>query len=352
MSIAPYIKEIGRGKEGARSLSREQAADLMGQVLDGAVTDLELGAFCLAMRVKGETTDEMLGFLDATHARMPQAPADMGACVILPSYNGARKLPVLTPLLAALLAREGLRVLVHGVATDSIRTTSAQVWQALGWAFADAADESPPPCGLSLSKPSQALRPFNQAQDTRAQAERNSDMVLSRAGSKNIATNDVNTRTERPFFIKTEDLCPGLARLLAVRRVVGLRNSAHSLVKLLNPTGHAESIVVGSYTHPEYLQMMGDVFGRLPYRAMLLRGTEGEPVADGRRRPRMEGFASGERFELAAAQEGPLTQLPSWNADISAAACAAYIQRVLAGELPVPEPIQAQVRAIAELAAR
>jgi anthranilate phosphoribosyltransferase len=38
MSIAKYIKEIGRGKDGVRSLSREQAADLIGQVLDGEVT--------------------------------------------------------------------------------------------------------------------------------------------------------------------------------------------------------------------------------------------------------------------------------------------------------------------------
>jgi anthranilate phosphoribosyltransferase len=65
-----YIKEIGRGKDGARALSREQAADLFGQVLDGAVTELEIGAFCLAMRIKGETAQEMAGFLDATHQRL------------------------------------------------------------------------------------------------------------------------------------------------------------------------------------------------------------------------------------------------------------------------------------------
>ena len=54
MSIASYIKEIGRGRDGARSLDREQAHDLMSQVLDGRVTDLEIGAFALAMRIKGE----------------------------------------------------------------------------------------------------------------------------------------------------------------------------------------------------------------------------------------------------------------------------------------------------------
>src|SRR3954465_4350285 len=100
MGISQYIKEIGRGKQGARPLNREQAADLFGQLLDGTVTDLEVGAFCLAMRIKGETADEMAGFLDATHARLNLVPAACKAIVVLPSYNGARRLPVLTPLLA------------------------------------------------------------------------------------------------------------------------------------------------------------------------------------------------------------------------------------------------------------
>ena len=117
MSISHYLKEIGRGKDGARPLNRTQAADLMGQVLDGAVTDLEVGAFCLAMRIKGETPEEMAGFLDATEARLHKIPTQ-GPVVVLPSYNGARKLPVLTPLLALLLAREGLGVVVHGTTTE------------------------------------------------------------------------------------------------------------------------------------------------------------------------------------------------------------------------------------------
>jgi anthranilate phosphoribosyltransferase len=62
MSISQYIKVIGRGKDGAKAVSLEQAADLFGQVLDGSVTDLEIGAFCLAMRIKGETPDEMADF--------------------------------------------------------------------------------------------------------------------------------------------------------------------------------------------------------------------------------------------------------------------------------------------------
>ena len=55
MGISPYIKEIGRGAQGARALSREQATDLLCQLLDGQCSDFEIGAFCVAMRIKGET---------------------------------------------------------------------------------------------------------------------------------------------------------------------------------------------------------------------------------------------------------------------------------------------------------
>lgn len=55
MPISHYLKEIGRGARGAKALDRHQAQDLFGQVLDGQVSDLEVGAFCIAMRIKGET---------------------------------------------------------------------------------------------------------------------------------------------------------------------------------------------------------------------------------------------------------------------------------------------------------
>jgi anthranilate phosphoribosyltransferase len=43
----------------------------------------------------------------------------------------------------------------------------------------------------------------------------------------------------------------GLQRLLEVRRLIGLRNPAHSLVKLMNPAA-GTNLIVTSYTHPEY----------------------------------------------------------------------------------------------------
>ena len=296
--ISHYIKEVGRGKDGARALTREQATDCFGQLLDGQVSDLETGAFCIAMRVKGETPDEMAGFLDATAERMQSVPAGDRPLVVLPSYNGARRLPVLTPLLALLLAREGLPVALHGTPTENRAVTAAEVLAALGTA------------------PAQAVAPGAAGQ---------------------------------VVFLPTGLLCPGLQRLLEVRRTIGLRNPAHSLVKLMN-ISEGPAVRVGSYTHPEYAVSMGQIFALVSATALLLRGTEGESVADPRRLPAMEGFVRGQRVTLEAGQRGSLTELPSLPSALDAASTAAYTRDVLAGRLPVPTSLQVQVEHILRLA--
>ena len=300
MGISQYLKVIGRGKVGARNLPRDQATDLMGQVLDGTASDLEVGAFCIAMRVKGETPEEMAGFLDAVHERLEMLPASTHPLVVLPSYNGARKLPVLTPLLALLLAREGVPVLVHGTATEDRRVSSQDVLAQLGIEALQEVDEID-------------------------------------AGS--VA------------FAPTALLLPGLERLLDVRRTLGLRNSAHSLVKLMDPLAPVagDSLIVGSYTHPEYAESMAATITLTGADALLLRGTEGEPVADPRRTPQMDGFLSGRTVRLQEAQGGPLTALPTLPSTTDAASTAQYTRAVLGGELPVPEPIARQVEHILHL---
>jgi anthranilate phosphoribosyltransferase len=297
MSIASYIKEIGRGKEGARSLSEAQAHDLMSEVLDGRVTDLEIGAFALAMRIKGESIQELAGFLAATHERCiaikPTRPT-----IVLPSYNGARKLPNLTPLLALLLAQEGVQVLVHGPMLDAGRVSTAEIFHDLGLPFARDAD------GIE----------------------------------------DAWARRE-PVFIATADLCPPLARLLDVRRVVGLRNSGHTIAKVLAPCATSASLRVVNYTHPEYATMLAEFLAHIGGNAMLLRGTEGEPVADPRRAPRLDVFIHGQaRTDLSrAAHEGVLTELPLLPRGFDAATTAVYIQSVVSGEKPAPAPLSSQV---------
>jgi anthranilate phosphoribosyltransferase len=299
MGISHYIKEIGRGKDGARSLTRVQAEDLLSQVLDAQVSDLEIGAFCLAMRIKGETPTEMAGFLDAVHQRLQLVPAhDSGSItVVIPSYNGARKLPLLTPLLALLLAREGLAVLIHGTPTEDSRQFVTEVLAALE--------------------------------------------ITAKDQVSAIAPGEV-------AFIPTEVLCPALKKLLDVRRMVGLRNPAHSLVKIMNPCA-GKSLVLSSYTHPEYALSMAQTFELTLANAMLLRGTEGEVVADARRMPQMEGFIKGQRSLLQATQPGTLASLPELPKGVDAIITSDYIKAVMQGSQPIPASIEKQVAHILHL---
>jgi anthranilate phosphoribosyltransferase len=146
-------------------------------------------------------------------------------------------------------------------------------------------------------------------------------------------------------FAPTEVLCPGLQRLLDVRRVVGLRNPAHSVVKLMNVSA-GNALLISSYTHPEYAVSMAATLALTGARALLLRGTEGEAVADARRLPQIDAFVNGVRTRLTEAQTGPLTQLPELPAQIDALTTARYTQAVLDGQLPIPAPLARQVQAV------
>ena len=205
---------------------------------------------------------------------------------------------MLTPLLALLLAREGLPVLLHGMRTEARRVLASDVLIALD--------------------------------------------VPALSAPEKIANASVR-------HIHTQHLHAGLARLLAVREVVGLRNPGHSVVKLLNPCA-GPAVVVASYTHPEYLGMLQTTLCALGMTALLSRGLEGEVVTDPRRTPRYDGFVNGVHRVLQEQQPGPATELPGLPTDIGVATTAAYTRRVLAGELPVPPAIAGQVEQILRLA--
>jgi anthranilate phosphoribosyltransferase len=310
MSIAPYLKDIGRGAAGARDLGMAAAEALMGEVLDGRASAAECGAFVMAMRMKGETLDELAGFLNAVQARCLVVPSERPV-VLLPSYNGSRRLPNLTPLLAMSLAREGLNVLVHGPLTEPQRVASAAILADLG------------------------LAPAQQAQD------------IERAWAR-----------REPAFVPTALLCPPLQQLLELRALIGLRGPGHTVAKMLNPVQGAPALRVVNHTHPEFGALMAAWAQRHAVDAQLLRGTEGEPVADPRRLPRIDTWLGGvHRPELSvAAQEGVLAELPVLPRSTDAACTALYVQEVLSGSRPAPAPLARQLAllsaAVAALQAR
>ncbi len=304
---APFIREIGRGKKGARDMSRDDARTVYTAMLEGRLSDLELGAFLIGMRIKGESVSEIAGFLDAAEASFAplQAPDGEFAPVVIPSYNGSRQMPNLTPLLALLLAREGVPVLIHGVTTDPGRVTTAEILVELGVVPA----------------------------------------TTDEAAAAAFAA-------RQPAFMPIAALAPKLDRLLQLRRVLGLRNSTHTLVKIMQPFAQPALRLV-SYTHPEYLTMLTDYFSTAAPAArgdvFLMRGTEGETVANAKRANAVTWFHANRPTQLIERQE-PVDEMPPLPASSDAAVTAAWIREALDGRQPVPAPIAEQVAQCVQIA--
>jgi anthranilate phosphoribosyltransferase len=93
---------------------------------------------------------------------------------------------------------------------------------------------------------------------------------------------------------------------------------------------------------------MGATFHLMHSNALLLRGTEGEAVADPRRTPAMDAFVNGELRRVQEQQDGALGQVPSLPA-VDAQSTADWTQAVLDGHEPVPTPIALQVAHIVRL---
>ena len=289
--LTRIIKEIGRGKNAARDISRDDARALFAAMLAGAVPPLQLGAVLLALRIKGESLDELAGFLDATHASLNKLRSPAGTIpLVIPAYNGARKMPNLTLLLAHLVAREGVPVLVHGVALDAGRVTTCEIFAAMGIAPA---------------------RDLQEANDQLA--------------------------TRKLVFITIETLAPALAGVLALRAQLGVRGSAHTIVKMLQPFA-TPALRLVSVTHPDYLARMREFFTQYDSGALLLRGVEGEAVAHPRREPVID-FAHGGAVHTWSADVEVNPPLPD---DRSAAVTATWINDALAGRVAIPRAIAHQ----------
>lgn len=297
MNYAHYIKALGRGSHGATSLDRDDAALLYGAMLDGGVPDVELGAITLALRMKGETPDEMIGFLLAANRRVNglRLPRGRVRPVVIPTYNGAHREANLTPLLALLLQRFGIPVLLHGLIESYGRVTTAQILREFGVT----------PCTH-----------HSQAQQT-----------MDKHGLA---------------YLPLSAISPGLNHLLALRGRLGLRNSAHSLVKMLDPF-KGEGLLLAAATHPDYHDTMRQALSAIEAHALLLHATEGEAYANPKRRPRIEHLHEGSCVTLFQAEHDSLKSLPHLPDACDAASTVEWLRQVLHGDIPVPPPLANQL---------
>ena len=297
----PLLKEIARGKNGARNLSREQARELFTAIFANEVSQVALGAILIALRVKGENADELAGMMDAVapHVRPVRLPPRRALPVILPTYNGARKMPNLVPLLALLLAREGVPVLLHGVAQETARVGTFEILAQLDHATVATVDEA---------------------------EERLESRLLA--------------------AVPIEVLAPDLARLLELRLVVGVRNSGHTIAKLLLPQGveAAAACRLIAVTHPDFMALMREHFAATASNVFLMRGVEGEPVVRLHAPQPIEQIEAEGRIVTHLIGDGEVDpKLPARDAESTAR----WTRDVLDGKAATPLALARQVALIA-----
>ncbi|KFC82835.1 DNA-binding protein YbiB [Buttiauxella agrestis] len=298
MDYRKIIKEIGRGKNHARSLNFDTARGLYAHMLRGEVPELELGGVLIALRIKGEGEEEMLGFYDAMkhHVISLTPPVNKPMPIVIPSYNGARKQANLTPLLAMLLNRLGFPVVVHGVSHDPTRVLTETIFTLMG------------------------IEPTLHAGQAQAKLD-----------------------SHHPVYIPIGALCPPMEDQLAMRWRMGVRNSAHTLAKLATPFEENSALRLASVSHPEYVPKVAKFFADIGGRGLLMHGTEGEVYANPQRCPQITLIDSlGSRVvseRQTDVNEDEIVLPAGKDPDVTAR----WIERCVAGVEPIPQSLKIQM---------
>ena len=108
-------------------------ASVVGEIMDGKATPAQIGALLAAMRMKGETVDEVVGAARAMRARMTRVPFDVEAMVDLCGTGGDGSHSINVSTIAAfVVAGAGVAVPKHGNRAQSSRSGAHDVIEALG----------------------------------------------------------------------------------------------------------------------------------------------------------------------------------------------------------------------------
>ncbi|RAU95572.1 anthranilate phosphoribosyltransferase [Paenibacillus sp. YN15] len=128
-SIQQGIAQLVEG----RHLNREQAASLMAQIMEGQVSQAQFGSLMTALRIKGETIEEVTGFAQSMRRYARKVATDsanlLDTCGT--GGDGAHTFNISTAS-ALVAAAGGIRVAKHGNRAASSKSGSADVLEALG----------------------------------------------------------------------------------------------------------------------------------------------------------------------------------------------------------------------------
>src|SRR5918999_1751148 len=123
-------------------LSRDEARATMGAVLDGEVTAAQLGALLVALRMRGETVDELAGFVEAMRRRVIPVEAPDGAVDTCGTGGDVHHTFNISTAAALVVAAAGVPVAKHGNRAVTSASGSSDVVEALGVTVEQGPDEA------------------------------------------------------------------------------------------------------------------------------------------------------------------------------------------------------------------
>ncbi|WP_448760815.1 glycosyl transferase family protein [Acinetobacter tandoii] len=246
--FAQFVRIVGKGKNGARSLTYDEAYQAFKMILNDEVLDVQLGAFLMLLRVKEESVDELAGFVQATRDTLNFKALDVD--LDWSSYAGKRKHYPWFLLAALTLAHHGYKIVMHGASGHTLnRVYTEQVLEYLGF----------PIC-------------------------QNQDEVEQQLQQRNFA------------YLPLEVISPILSELIALRNVMGLRSPIHTLARLINPF-NAKATLQAIF-HPAYRSSHQQAAFKLDYQnSAVIKGEGGEFERNPDAKTLICGIKDGELYE-------------------------------------------------------
>ncbi|RCX16743.1 anthranilate phosphoribosyltransferase [Fontibacillus phaseoli] len=233
MNMTEILKEVGRGKRGARDLNYEEALAAAEMIFNKTASPAQIGAFFLAERIKMESVDELYAFVKVCRSHAVRMPRPDGLDCAGP-YDGRKSSFMAGFATAFVLAAAGSPVTLHG--TESL----------------------PPKWGVTLPD---LLREMGLDGTTPTR-----DQALQTADETGV------------LFVPAEAWCPPLGSLRAIREELGLRTILNTVEKLVDYS-HSPYLVYGVF-HNTVFDRTAQLLQRLNYRkALIVQGAEGSEDA-------------------------------------------------------------------------
>lgn len=247
--FANYIRILGKGQRGARSLTQDEAYDAMKQIFCYDVEPEQLGAFLMLMRVKEETAEEVAGFVRAIKESIAVPEGHAEVAIDWSSYAGKRRQMPWYLLAALTLSANGHRVFMHGLFRDDERVYTRQALQALDMVEAK-----------NLNQASSFLKNFGFA------------------------------------YLDINNLSHHTSELIGIRQLLGLRAPLHTVARMLNPFD--APLMMQSVFHPNYAethQLAAQILGQ--EKALAFKGEGGEVERIPERAVKLYGLSDGEIWQ-------------------------------------------------------